>query len=109
LRLPRPIQEALCIHFRFVVAYNLQDTYLNKVALSGEVVRPNDEEIKIHLGLEYWYAKLIAFRIGFKNGYTLESYTAGIGLNITGYQIDMGFGTMGVLGNVSKLSFTSRF
>ncbi|OGS21680.1 MAG: hypothetical protein A2252_11790 [Elusimicrobia bacterium RIFOXYA2_FULL_39_19] len=101
--------DPLPMNIRAGVAYKMQDSYLSDVTVSGEVVKPFEEEVKVHLGAEYWYAKLLALRVGFKTGYSLESYTAGIGIHVTGYQFDMGFGPMGVLGNVNRISFTAKF
>ena len=84
---------------------NILHSYLAGI----EAVNTIDSGTKFHLGAEYWYAKLLALRVGYKSGYDLGSVTLGAGIYVKGYQIDYAFGDMGILGNTQKISYTMRY
>ncbi|OGS21679.1 MAG: hypothetical protein A2252_11785 [Elusimicrobia bacterium RIFOXYA2_FULL_39_19] len=101
--------EPIPKNIRLGVSYKGGD-YFNSYVTSVEAVNPIVEgSVKIHMGVEYWYAKLIAVRFGYKTGYDLDSMAYGIGFNVKGYQFDYANNAMGELGNTSKISLTMRF
>lgn len=64
-----------------------------------------------NIGVEYWYDKTFAARIGYKVGYDVGSFTAGIGFksileDMFGYQIDYSYAPMGNLGDTHRFSVT---
>jgi len=101
--------DPLPMTIRAGVSYHLMNNVIHRVTAIGEIARYYEGDSKMHLGFEYWYARLIAFRVGYKSGYDLESITYGLGINVKGYQFDYGFGAMSALGNVTRMSFTARF
>ena len=97
---PLPQTLRLGTSYRFG---NVLNSYLG----SAEVIQTTDTGMKIHAGLEYIYAKLIA--VGYKSGYDLDALTWGLGFQAKGYQIDYAVGDMGKLGNTQKIAYTMRF
>jgi len=64
----------------------------------------------LSVGTEYWYRNLIALRLGYlgKEG-DVEGFTQGLGLRYRGYEIDFANVPWGELGNLQRISFTTRF
>lgn len=55
----------------------------HQLTLSTDLIHPRDYTERIHLGMEYWFKKLIALRGGYKFNYDSESFTGGMGLRFT--------------------------
>lgn len=76
--------------------------------LALDLVKENDEDFTAHLGAEYWYANIIALRLGYKAGYDLESLTTGFGVRWQMMQIDYAFGMLSELDHTHKVSLSLR-
>ncbi len=62
-----------------------------------------------NIGAEFWYQKEIAFRLGYKIGYDIGNFTAGLGYKgllegVFGYEIDYAYASSGNLGDTHRLS-----
>jgi len=62
-----------------------------------------------NLGLEFWYQKNIAFRLGYKIGYDTGNLTIGLGYKdilegVFGYEIDYAYAASGNLGDTHRFS-----
>jgi len=80
------------------------------LAVAAEGVKPNDNEIRGNVGVEYWYKEIFALRSGYKIGYDLDGFTAGVGFNWQGYGLDYGWGMLATkMGDNHRVSFTARF
>jgi len=101
--------DPLPMTVRAGVSYNVMNNVINKLTAAAEIARYYEGDSHIHLGFEYWYAKLLALRLGYKSGYDIESVTYGMGVNVKGYQFDYGFGMTNALENVTKMTFTTRW
>lgn len=80
------------------------------LVVAAEGVKPNDNDIRGNMGVEYWYKEIFALRSGYKIGYDLDGFTAGVGFNWKGYGLDYGWGMMATkMGDNHRVSFTVRF
>ena len=95
----------LPINFRLGIAYDFvdNDQHLLTCILDGN--QPNDNSERLNIGLEYWYKKICALRIGYKfrlpEKYTWqdeevstfdneeENITCGLGINLDMESIDL--------------------
>jgi len=78
--------------------------------LAAEAVKPNDNGFRGNGGAEYWYKNIFALRGGYKIGYDLDSFTAGVGFNWKWYGLDYGWGMVeSKMGSNHRVSFTVRF
>ncbi|MEW6042560.1 MAG: PorV/PorQ family protein, partial [Elusimicrobiota bacterium] len=62
-----------------------------------DLVLPKEEKIekvKIHSGIEYLYKSIFALRVGHRSGYSLYSFSFGLGFKIRDYQFDYGLAYM---------------
>jgi len=70
---------------------------MNKEALRGglilaaDVVFPNDNDAKVHFGLEYAYQRLLMLRFGYKSGYDVQGATMGAGIVWKSLRFDYAF------------------
>ena len=80
-----------------------------KLTIAADTVKQIDDNIRQNLGVEYLIQDIIAVRLGYKFGFDIASLTAGVGLNIKGYQFDYGIGLMGDFDYTQRLSFTVGF
>ena len=67
-----------------------------------------------NIGVEYWYDKMFAVRVGYKVGYDVGGLAAGIGFKsilegMFGYQVDYCYAPSGNLGDTHRISVTLRF
>jgi len=60
------------------------------------------------VGAEYWYDKTLAVRVGYTGTTDSQHLTAGIGVNISMFQVDYAFAPMGTLGDTHRLSLIVR-
>jgi len=78
------------------------------VAIEG--VKRSDSDFRGNVGIEYWYKEIFALRSGYKIGYDLEGFTAGVGFDWRGYRLDYGWGMIATeMGDNHRISFTMRF
>ncbi len=92
-------------------------TLLDKTLLAAfEVSKPNDNDARLHGGLEYKVTPLVMLRGGYQMtpGNNLDvagltGVTAGLGINFTKFSIDYGFVPFGDLGSTHQISFLVRF
>jgi len=67
------------------ISYQIED-----LLTSVDIIKPNDGNIKGHIGLEYLVGEIIALRTGYKIGYDLDSVTFGLGVKLNKLQLDYG-------------------
>jgi hypothetical protein len=80
-----------------------------RLGIAFDLFQPNDYEQQEHVGMEYEFDNVVAFRIGYKANYDTEGFTFGGGVHkaVFGYNIrlDYSYGSLGTyLGNTHRIS-----
>lgn len=102
--------DPLPLTIRAGSAYFMSFGKEHSLAVAVEAVKPNDNGFRGNVGVEYWYKEIFALRSGYKIGYDLDGFTAGVGFNWKGYGLDYGWGMMATkMGDNHRVSFTARF
>lgn len=86
----------------------------NRLTVEFDLFQPNDYAQQAHVGMEYEYAGMFAFRMGYKFNYDADGFTAGVGVQQTyselRFSFDYSFGAMGYnLGSVHRISLGVAF
>lgn len=81
----------------------------NSLLLSVEGVHPRDFSERIHIGVEYLFADLIALRGGYKFNYDEEGVSAGVGLNYSGFRFDYAYSDLGLFDSVNRFAVGFSF
>lgn len=75
--------------------------------LAADVVFPNDNDAKVHFGLEYEYQQLLMLRFGYKSGYDVQGATMGAGIVWKSLRFDYAFMPIDYeLGDAHRFSLT---
>lgn len=69
----------------------------NSVYITTDLVKPNDEDAKVSLGMEYLYKNLFFVRSGYKFGYDLAGFNCGAGIKLAEINIDYALKFMDIL------------
>ena len=101
-------QESFNLPTRYKIgaAYLGHEKYFNgDFILSLDLVKPNDNDLKVHLGGEYTYKEKFTLRSGYQIGYDDKNISLGLGLKIRKYAIDYAFVPFSSdLGNSHRIS-----
>ncbi len=81
---------------------------LNIIQFIVDLVKSNDKTWQGSTGLEYWIMKMFAFRIGYKIGYDIDTFTVGFGVKVRGIELDYGIGNMTELGLLHRVTLTMK-
>jgi hypothetical protein len=86
----------------------------HRFSAAFDLFQPNDYEQQAHMGVEYEFAGIVAFRGGYKFNYDADGITAGVGVkqNFAGAQlsVDYSYGALEFqLGNVHRISIGAGF
>lgn len=101
--------DSLPVTVRIGGAYRTNFGEDHKVIGALDVVKPNDDDFKENIGIEYWFRELLALRIGYRIGYDLDSMTFGLGYIFKNFGIDYGLAMMDELNEMHRVSFTIYF
>ncbi len=75
--------------------------------LAADAVFPNDNDTKVHFGLEYAYQKLLMLRFGYKSGYDVQGATMGAGIVWNSLRFDYAYMPIDYdLGDAHRFSLT---
>ncbi len=61
------------------------------VLLVGDAVVPNDGDAKMHFGIEYEYADMIALRFGYRTGWDNQNMSVGLGAKVRNFRVDYAY------------------
>ncbi|MFH1823857.1 MAG: PorV/PorQ family protein [Candidatus Firestonebacteria bacterium] len=105
--LPMTLRAGLSMRFSILQEKDL-------LAAAGVYLPFESSVIAENVGVEYWYDHMFAVRLGYKVGYDVGNFTAGIGFKsilegIFGYQIDYSYAPSGNLGDTHRISVTLNF
>jgi hypothetical protein len=87
----------------------------NDLTVAVDAVKFNDrDDVMVNSGLEYWFMRTIAARIGYKANYDEDGLTGGLGFMYSpaknmGLLADYGYGDMGVFGATHRITVGMRF
>jgi hypothetical protein len=98
--------DPLPLSLKLGAAYKLPEKDLT---LALDLNLPSYEEIRINVGLEYWYKELLALRGGWKSGYDLGEMSLGLGFKFRSFLLDYAYVPYGDLGDTQRFSLTLRF
>ncbi len=74
-----------------------------------DLVKPTDDQLKIHVGGEYSLYRALKIRLGYQSGYDEKDFSFGLGTRFREYSIDYGYlPHKSGLGDVHSLSFNIR-
>ncbi len=97
--------ESLPLTYKFGAAYNK-----NKLTLAGDLTKPQDNDARANIGVEYLHTQNLAFRLGYNSQNDLDKgWTLGAGFKSNSIQFDYGFIPYGELDNAHRFSLTRRF
>lgn len=104
--LPMTLRAGLSMRFSL-----LQDKDL--LGAVGVYLPFESSKIAGNVGVEYWYDNMFAVRLGYKIGYDVGNFTAGIGFKsilegMFGYQIDYSYAPSSNLGDTHRISVTLK-
>lgn len=87
------VDSKLPSRLRFGVSYPLElENIYSKLMLVGEALYSlSNESQYVHLGMEFDYNNIIAFRTGYQMGYEAKSFSTGIGIRYNIVQLDYSF------------------
>ncbi|MFC1483627.1 PorV/PorQ family protein [Candidatus Neomarinimicrobiota bacterium] len=106
--------------WRFGVAMDLLtllpgESRTHKLTFAWDLSHPRDYSERLHFGLEYTFAELIALRAGYKTNYDEQNISFGAGLlpqrtlgSVT-FGLDYAYLPFGILGDVQVFSFSLGF
>ncbi|MBN1164535.1 MAG: PorV/PorQ family protein, partial [Candidatus Krumholzibacteriota bacterium] len=96
------------LQLRLGAVYNYNRQWMKgNLLLASDVVVPNDNETKIHFGMEYNYQRYLAIRFGYKNAYYVQGATMGIGVYYRNLRFDYGYMPISYeLGDVHRFSLS---
>ena len=78
--------------YKVGVTYFVEKKNLNSDFVFGlDVVKPRDDEVKIHLGGEYGIYQTLKLRLGYQSGYDEKDFSFGLGTSFREYSIDYGY------------------
>lgn len=81
----------------------------NKVLVTADVNKPNDNAAKGSLGVEYRLNEMFAFRAGYNDKYGLSNWiTAGAGFTVSGWTLDYAYVPYGKLGDTHRISISTK-
>jgi len=64
------------------------DALHGNLVIASDAVIPADGSTKVHFGMEYEYAEMIAFRFGYRTGWDNHNVSWGLGVKVRNFRID---------------------
>jgi hypothetical protein len=104
-------KDSLPVNYKIGVAKKIPDS---KLLFAVELSKASDNSSKISTGMEFAPLGFMVLRGGYRVGYDLDTYTAGVGFifkpkGFDEFQIDYAYNPMGDLGNTHRFSLITRF
>ncbi len=64
------------------------DALHGNLVIASDAVIPADGSTKVHFGMEYEYAEMIAFRFGYRTGWDNHNVSWGLGVKVRNFRVD---------------------
>jgi hypothetical protein len=100
------VADPLPTRLRLALKAVLLDSPEVMIQAGSQLERPwtTSDSITLGLGAEYWYRRVLAFRLGWKFGVDLGPFSLGLGFKFNGMSFDYAYNTLGDLGLTHRLS-----
>ncbi|MFH1783666.1 MAG: PorV/PorQ family protein [bacterium] len=82
---------------------------IHAITIAADAEKPNDEDSRSNVGIEYWFGDIFALRSGYKIGRDAEGLTAGIGFAYSGVEFDYAYAPVKDLDSNHRVSLLVRF
>jgi hypothetical protein len=83
---------SLPTQYKAGVGYSLEKKeWQSNFTVNMDVVKPRDDDTKLHLGTEYELYQILSLRLGYQFGYNDKSIAFGMGIKYKKYAIDYAF------------------
>lgn len=82
---------------------------IHNITIAVDAEKPNDDDYRTNIGLEYWYADTFALRTGYKLGRDTESFSAGLGWGYGGVEFDYAYAPVKDLESNHRVSLIIKF
>ena len=101
--------DPLPLTLRLGAAYRYKINPENGLIFATDVVKPNDNDLRLNLGAEYSYKNTFHGRLGYKIGPDSEGLASGIGFTYRQYRLDYAYSPVEDLESAHRLSLTCGF
>ena len=101
--------DPLPLTVRLGAGYKLPIAKDHEGLVGVDLVKVNDQDLGLNVGAEYWFARLLALRVGYLTGTDLAGLTAGLGFRWQVFEFDYAFGLMQELNNTNKVSLAMNW
>lgn len=101
--------DPLPLTVRLGAAYRYEIKPEHGLILATDLVKPNDNGVRLNLGAEYSYQGYLCGRLGYKTGYDSEGLACGIGVIYQGYRLDYTYSPVEDLESGHRLSLIYGF
>jgi hypothetical protein len=100
------VADPLPTRLRLAIKATLLDSPEVLIQAGSQLERPwtTSDSITLGAGVEYWYRRVLAFRVGWKFGVDLGPFSLGLGFKFKGMSFDYAYNTLGDLGLTHRLS-----
>jgi hypothetical protein len=58
------------------------------VVFTSDVIIPSDGSTKVHIGMEYEFAEMLALRLGYRTGWDNQNVSLGLGVKVRNFRLD---------------------
>jgi len=101
---------SLPLFYKLGTVYSGKENYLGgNYAIALDLVKPKDDPLRVHTGVEYVSTQNLSLRLGYEFGYDEKGFTAGLGFKIKRYGIDYAFVPYSSdLGNTHRISLNVK-
>ena len=102
------VADPLPTDYSLAARYLLVDSSLVRIQTAAQLDRPwsTDGPVTLGVGAEYWYARSLVFRAGYKFGVDVGPLSMGAGFKWQGLSLDYAYNTLGDLGMTNRFSMT---
>lgn len=98
------------LSYKMGTCHELNISKQSKLSISSDLIKYENEDIKLNLGLEYTFDEAVYTRLGYKVNYDEEDFSAGLGIKINHYKFDYSFTPFqSDLENVHRFSISYDF
>jgi hypothetical protein len=102
--------DPLPMEGRLGLAYQLLDLPQHSLLVAADAgYYIQSQSLQAGGGLEYWFQKTLALRVGYTGDTDYQHLTAGVGLNLKLFQFDYAYAPMDTLGDTHRISLILRF
>jgi hypothetical protein len=110
---PQEAGVPLPLQFQVGLTMTPLQTEMMKLNVAVDLLHPNDNEEQYHLGGEFWYNEMVAFRLGYEIGKDEGGFCAGAGFRVPLQRfaggVDYAYSDLGLLEDIHRASVYLNF